>query len=87
METCLQLISSEVVSIQMIHITQMSLQTFKHFLDKQDEAKHCSHYKHERMSLMALALEITNLIQYWHERCFWFSQEAHYKGALNVFKE
>lgn len=40
METCLQLISSEVVNIQMIHVTQMSLQTLNHSLGKQDEAKH-----------------------------------------------
>lgn len=38
METCLQLISSEAVNIQMMHVIQMSLQTFKHFLGKQ--AKH-----------------------------------------------
>lgn len=62
METCLQLISSEAVNIQMIHVTQISLQAFKYFLGKQDEAKHCSHYKHECMSLMALALEITNVL-------------------------
>lgn len=38
MEACLQLISSEVVNIQMIHVTQMSLQSFKHLVNK--EAKH-----------------------------------------------
>lgn len=89
MKTCLQLISSWAVNIQVIHITQMSLQTFKHFPGKQAETKLSTRYKLIctcQSWLRLLKQQILHSIAM-AEDVFGFPKGHVTKGAPNVFNE